>query len=370
MIFQGFANIAARPHSSRRFSHSLNNIHVYEIPIVCTATVDYSAANEYANAHYNIPRYFDYDNEVIFAVDHPIYDGRVLQSKYLDEREMLSENGLAVINSPIRMQTIDWSNVDDVRESYLPELEWILVHNLFPSRRILSCCFWNPMLRGEGLEISRNEGGMSTANIASLVHIDTDVGAYESIDELLNVIDKNKVEYTSTALIDAFDMASDNEKKRFVIINFWRNIDDEPVLSSPLAILSTRYNEDEHQHLWSGLPNARPNMEKSRYYVFPQATDDEVIAFYQYDRNAMQVSDMWHCAIKPQQHGVGHEASTRPRRSFDIRALVVFDENVPEELDRFGLNRIRPKLTMEESECFCEKQGEDRRKQDEIIFKT
>jgi len=41
--------------------------------------------------------------------------------------------------------------------------------------------------------------------------------------------------------------------------------------------------------------------------------------------------------------------------------MVVFDESVPEELDRFGADRIRPKLTMEESECFCEKQGEDRR---------
>lgn len=361
------SNIAARSRSSRRFAHSLNNIHVHEIPIVCTATVDYSAANEYASAHYNIPRYFDYDNEVQFAVDHPIYDGRVLQSKYHDEREMLSENGLALIKSPIRMQRIDWSNVNDVRESYLPELERILVCNLFASHKIFSCCFWNPMLRGEGLKISRNEGGTSTANIASLVHIDTDVGAYESIDELLNAVDKNKVEYTSTAVTDfnVKEMASlINEKKRFAIINFWRNIDDEPVSSAPLAILSTRYNEDEHQHRLSGLPNSRPDMKQSRYYVFPLATKDEVIVFYQYDRNAKQTSDMWHCAIKPQQqqhHGVGNEESTRPRRSFDIRAMVVFDENVPEELDRFGADRIRPKLTMEESECLCEKQGEDRR---------
>jgi hypothetical protein len=229
------------------------------------------------------------------------------------------------------------------------------------------------MLRGEGLEISRNEnnnGGMSTANIASLVHIDTDVGGYESINELLHAIDKNKVEYTSMAMTndvnDVKDMATaiNNEKKRFAIINFWRNINDEPVSSSPLAILSTRYNNDEHERSrWSGLPNTRPNMNNSRYYIFPQATKDEVIVFYQYDRNARQTSDMWHCAIKQQQqqNGGGKEASIRPRRSFDIRALVVFDETVPDELDRFHSDRIRPKLTMEESECFCEKQGEDRR---------
>jgi len=40
---------------------------------------------------------------------------------------------------------------------------------------------------------------------------------------------------------------------------------------------------------------------------------------------------MWHCAIKKQQqqhNGVRKEASTRSRRSFDIRAFVVFDESL------------------------------------------
>jgi hypothetical protein len=146
-IRNGFlmSNIAVRPfHSSRRFSHSLDNKNRgYEVPIVCTATFDYSAANEYAHAQYNILRYFDYSNDIASAVDHPIYDGRVLQTKYYaDEREMLDENGFVIINSPIRMQTLDdWSNVNNVRESYLPELERILVYNLFPSRNILHCCF-------------------------------------------------------------------------------------------------------------------------------------------------------------------------------------------------------------------------------------
>jgi hypothetical protein len=128
------SNIAVRPfHSSRRFSHPLdNNNHGYEVPIVCTATFDFSAANEYANAQYNILQYFDYSNDIASAIDHPIYDGRVLQSKYYDdEREMLDENGLVIIKSPTRMQTIDdWSNVNNVRESYLPELERILVQSL------------------------------------------------------------------------------------------------------------------------------------------------------------------------------------------------------------------------------------------------
>jgi hypothetical protein len=108
-------------------------------------------------------------------------------------------------------------------------------------------------------------------------------------------------------------------------------------------------------------------MEESGWYVFPNVTRDEVIAFYQYDRNSMQPSDIWHCAILSTQHtGGGGKASltttttTRPRRSFDVRALVVLDESVPRELDRFGPDRTRPILTFEESGCFCDEQAEDR----------
>jgi len=52
-----------------------------------------------------------------------------------------------------------------------------------------------------------------------------------------------------------------------------------------------------------------------------------------------------------------------PRRSFDIRALIVLDESVPEELDRFSPDRTRPILTFEESGCFCDEQAADRKQE-------
>jgi hypothetical protein len=309
-------------------------------------------------------------------------------SHYEDERGMMNENGFAIIESPV-IRELDWTNVDDIRDHYLPELERILSRKLFPSRAILMHCFWNPIIRGEAMELSSREergGGssdddiasMPTANIASLVHIDTDVGAYASIVDFLDIVDKNKVVQSSSSTNTTdnirrytFEDAADaiyHGRKRFVVVNFWRNIDDEPVASAPLALLSTRYDDDGGStgHCRSCFPNARPSMEESGWYVFPNVTRDEVIAFYQYDRNAMQPSDIWHCAILSTQHtGGGGKASlttttTRPRRSFDMRALVVLDESVPRELDRFGPDRTRPILTFEESGCFCDKQAEER----------
>jgi len=168
-------------------------------------TIDYSAANEYIRAHYNQSSYFATSKQdgASSTIEHEIYNGRVFQSSQYNDnaKEMLIDNGLAIIQSPLLSNdTIDWSNMNDIQSIYLPKLESIL-HNLFPT--ISSYCFWNPMQRGTELEISRaTENGsdvIPTANIASLVHIDTDVGAYESIEDVLDIVDKNKVSSTQSS---------------------------------------------------------------------------------------------------------------------------------------------------------------------------
>jgi hypothetical protein len=319
-------------------------------PVAYTSTVDYSASNEYVRAHYNQSQYFHYATS---SVEHQFHDGRILQSNYHDEREMLNDNGLAIIDSPITKEP-KWSDLKDIQSSYLPQLEEIL-HKIFPSSKLLNYWFWNPMIRGESHVISRESSDnmkTPTANIASLVHIDQDVGAYESIQDFLDIVGKNSASETNSKA-DRKDVADAiiDGKKRFAVVNFWRNIGDAPVSSAPLAILSTRYDKQNQ----AAFPNARPDMRQSTWYVFPNATRDDVIVFYQYDRNMMQPSDLWHCAISTQS---GEKNEQYPqRRSFDIRAFVVLDESVPEELDRFSSNRTRPVLTLEESGCFCDEQA-------------
>lgn len=209
------------------------------------------------------------------------------------------------------------------------------------------------MIRGEAYQISRSsDENMHTASIASMVHVDTDVGAFD-LDTLLDIVDKNKVHAFTSETAQSFrEMAREailNRHRRFIIINFRRNINDHPVSSAPLAILSTRYEDV------LAFPDASPS-DESKWYIFDSATRDEVIVFYQYDRNILQISDLFHCAIS---HNDGRGDGEK-RRSFDIRALIILDESVPEELDRYEEGRTRPVLTFEESGCFCDEQATKR----------
>jgi hypothetical protein len=321
------------------------------LPVVTNTAIDYSAANEYVRSHYNVSKYFKNTESI-----ENIYDGRCLQSLYKDEREMLAENGIALVTSPTSCH--NWNKVKDIQESYVPELEQIL-SSLVPSKVLMSC-FWNPMVRGESHDISRDQDRTRTptSNIAAMAHIDTDVGAYESINDLLRIIEKNEVHIPNNEKINEhrrkpFVDAIIRDKKRFAILNFWRNIEDTPIGRAPLAILSTRYDNSEP----TSFPDDSPDMNESNWFIFPNATNEEVIVFYQYDRDVSQPSDLWHCAIPThEKQNDGYEKGPL-RRSFDVRALIVFNETVQPELDRFTPIRSRPKLSFEESECFCEEQA-------------
>ena len=131
------------------------------------------------------------------------------------------------------------------------------------------------------------------------------------------------------------------EQKRFALLNFWWNIGDTTVVRAPLAILSVRYDKS------MAFPNVFPNMNVSKWYVFPNICKDEVIVFYQYDCMLSQSSDLWHYAVTAKNWKMAsqdyHQLS--PWKSFDIQALIIFEESAPLERYRFA-----PNIT---SQCFC-----------------
>uniref|UniRef100_A0A6U9W4J5 Uncharacterized protein n=1 Tax=Pseudo-nitzschia australis TaxID=44445 RepID=A0A6U9W4J5_9STRA len=409
------------------------------------AIVDYSGANEYIEAHYgshpslestsstnsSVP-YFLRGNSSSDKVEETIYNARKLGTKpkiasnsaglgSLYHRSLMEKYGMTLVNSPT--DVMDWRNIQEIEEVYIQELEKILP-SLFSSK-IDMHCFWNPMLRGENLELSlprfqldndekrrkespnvddlgdKHSVSISTANVASAVHIDTDVGAYESLNEFLAIVETNQVACQrglGETLFDRkrYQTAISKDRKRFAVVNFWRNTNRGiPVRNRPLAILSTRYKDDNNGNInintnisyseknptghiseISAFPNFRPDMERSKWYTFPNMTNDELLVFYQYDRSVTQPSDLWHCAIsiddsRDHEKGVCPNIDSfsknargsspvrvhSPRESFDIRALIVFDEIIPPDKDRFHSERLRPVLSLEESGCFCDEQA-------------
>ena len=89
-----------------RLPSSLSNDNTNDEAVYTRANIDYSAANEYIRAHYNQSNYFatsTQDGASSSIVEHEIYNGRVLQySQYNNNaKEMLIDNGLAIIQSPL-----------------------------------------------------------------------------------------------------------------------------------------------------------------------------------------------------------------------------------------------------------------------------
>jgi len=328
---------------TRESSHSTNSV-------FCKAKVDYSAANEYMSAHYGL-----YENMKYFlprsgssdCVMESIYNARSGVFDYESNALMkpsLDRCGFEVRRAPTCIR--DWENIDEIREKYLPELRK-LISQAFEGEGISHIIFWHAMRRGTDLNMSHPGVAPPTAPVASLVHIDTDIGAHDN-KGLVNLIHNNCMDKDSFPREEIEEEIS--SEKRFAIVNAWRNIDPfHPVQRSPLALLATQYRENT-----TCFPGSAPDMRRSRWYTFPDMTFEECLLFKQYDRDIRRPSDLWHCAVS-----VGEEAG--PRKSFDIRAFVVFREKVTKGLDRFDLARIRPDLTLEESGCFCDSQAEKRR---------
>jgi hypothetical protein len=91
---------------------------------------------------------------------------------------------------------------------------------------------------------------------------------------------------------------------------------------------------------------------------------DECLIFKQYDRQLDKVSDIWHCALNVQETEPKLNKNTLPRKSFDIKAMVVLKQQVPPELDRFKA-AVTPGLTWEESGEFCNSQAERLKQEDD-----
>lgn len=313
----------------------------------CEATIDYSAANEYVEAHYGnlAPRtpYFERSFK-----EEPIYDAR--QGVYDDQSNCMKDTtidscGFTLLNKPSRVK--DWTSLAQIRYTYLPELQSIL-QETYPDSKIRHAVFWNPMLRGQDLQQTRpDDASTPTASFAASPHIDTDVGAYNDPKDLISLFEKNRPSKDQFPTDDLVSYVK--EGRRFAIVNAWRNIAETPVVRSPLALFSVQYDDQK------AFPEAAPNMDRSRWYVFSDMNKDEVLLFCQYDRDVSRPSDLWHCALTHT-----GDPSAASRSSFDVRCFIVFDDMVPEKCDRYSDDRLASLLTQEESGCFCDQQAERR----------
>lgn len=317
------------------------------------ASIDYHAANEYVEAHYGNST--AKQNRLYFArsrAEEPIYNARTGVWNYDDKRQQhatMEYCGFQLMRT--KSLNIDYRDLEKVRQQYLPEMR-LLLDNAYGTQNIRHVIFWNPVWREGDLEQVRHGDQMQTptSHFVSTVHIDQDIGAYESAQDLVDLFAKNHMHGNDYNIETRHFREAIQKGHRFAICNFWKNTGSGPVQSAPLALFSVRYTEP-----LMAFPEMAPDPDRSRWYTYPQMTADEVLLFCQYDRDVTRPSDMWHCALTE----IG-DASV-PRCSFDVRCLIVFDDIVPLEHDRFSATRKRPNLTQKESERFCTEQSKRRR---------
>jgi hypothetical protein len=325
------------------------------------AEINYSAANEYIQAHYGEeaprkPNYFVHQSRI-----ESIYDARqgvrITENMNGKSPANLKQCGFTLLSSSSyqKNETVitDWNNLDQIQDLYLPQLQQLLTETYETrGRTIRHVIFWNPMLRGKDYEQLRPPSETKitpTAGFASTPHIDMDINAYETLEDFLGLLENNEISSSS----------SDGDRRRqeiihdirdnhcgFAVVNAWRNVGSSPVTNDPLGIFAVQYDDS-----LVAFPEAAPNMDRSKWYVFSDMMPNEILLFCQYDRDVTWPSDLWHCSLT--RH---NERDYPSRESFDLRCFIVFNNAVPLDQDRYKVDRMSSLLTLEESGCFCEDQ--------------
>lgn len=333
------------------------------------AEIDYSAANEYIRAHYGEeaprkPNYFSHQKRL-----ETIFDAR-RGVRIAENNELIPATlklcGFTLLSTcsdgrPIGSKITDWHNLDQIQHKYLEQLRDLLMKIYEPhGRTIRHAIFWNPMLRGKDskqIRPPRDSKTTPTAGFASTPHIDMDVNAYESIDDFLDLLENNEipsdipnVEQRRQVIIH--DILE--SRCGFAVVNAWCNVGSRPVANDPLGFFKVHYDDP-----LLAFPEAAPNTDRSKWYVFSDMSPGEILFFCQYDRDVTWASDIWHCGLTR-----NNESTTYPvihsRESFDLRCFIVFDDAVTPEQDRYKRDRVGSLLSLEESGCFCEDQFEKR----------
>ena len=292
-----------------------------------SVSIDYSAANEYTGAHY---RHLYPEDEPYFGTGgkEDIFSAR--QGYIIDEgaagigttgtrlvQPSLERCGFELIkleedgNNSTDGAVSDWTDMDQVTSKYLPKLRQAILRafqddgnnnesNGGPA--ISHILFYQPMLRGEAVEM-----GTKTSPVASLVHIDTDIGAHDA-GGIVSLVERNQIisaksdDDSDDTIFPGKEMIDIiNKGSRFAIVNAWRGVspDRAPVGRAHLGLFSPRYHDPEQSlpRRHQCYPALRPKRPQSRWYAYPQMEHDEVLLFKQYDRRVDRVSDLWHCSL-------------------------------------------------------------------------
>jgi len=220
----------------------------------------------------------------------PGHDARQLEGP---ERRMLSRNGFELLDHPMASPGIDFLDHAQVVRDYYPECVEI-VREASGAARVVA--FDHNVRSATGKKSKRRiEGGQQVQGPAHVVHGDyTLTSAPQRLRDLAAPPKANDTLQLLLAegdtLLDAEAVERALTSGRFAIINLWRNIVEEPVVTHPMALCDAATVSPEHLIVFEihyaervGENYFAKHSDDHRWYFYPAQTRDEALLIKQWD---------------------------------------------------------------------------------------
>jgi hypothetical protein len=205
----------------------------------------------------------------------------------------LFRNGFEVRPNTLATPDLDFLNHDQVVRNYYPQCTEIVKQ---ASGARFVAAFDHNVRSAAGKKSKRRiEGGQEVQGPAHVVHGDyTLTSAPQRLRDLTNPPGANDTLATVLAegqsLLDAGEIERVLDGGRYAIINVWRNIADEPVVTHPLALcdaVSVRPEDlvvfEIHYHDRIGENYFAKHRDGHQWYFYPDLTRDEALLIKQWD---------------------------------------------------------------------------------------
>jgi hypothetical protein len=285
-----------------------------------------------------------YEGAIWDPVSVPVKNGRLLS-----QAPNLTEQGYQLLDDPIQ-KDVAFLDSQSVIENYYPICEKLLQRVLGPKAVCIKAFDHNIRISGTTFGDNLKGGGQAKAQVPiGVVHGDyTTVSAPRRLTDLAQPPKANDVlreRLGDTPLLDpVMALAATKGKRRFALINVWRNIDGKnPVLEFPLACMdATSFDPGDLRTLQIHYKDrigenyfCAPS-EKHEWNYFPRMTVDEVLLIKQWDSFGSLARNM--------APGDAHESSTfaihsafmdptttekrPPRQSIEVRCAIMWEEEV------------------------------------------
>jgi hypothetical protein len=232
----------------------------------------------------------DWDGVNLETQQMAIHDARRLQGS---QRCTLAENGFEMLTRPLANPDIDFFDLDQVVRGYYPQCAE-LVREASGASQVVA--FDHNVRSAVGKESKRRiQGGQQVQGPAHVVHGDyTLTSAPQRLRDLAkpptanDTLQKYLAEGECLLEKDAVERALDSG--RFAIINVWRNIDQEPVATDPMALCDAASVGPEdlvvfeiHYSDRIGENYFAKHSDGHQWYSYPALTRDEALLIKQWD---------------------------------------------------------------------------------------